>query len=192
MAIVKSLLIRNNRYDGVRNVIQGSQSGDDVYYYGESRGDRFYFTQVGSTASAELEAATFISFFSMTQSSSDPTFTYDLIPMSDGNSVMIETKVVGVNGDNTSYYMMSSFGGFVNDGTNLTEVGMNYTTLGNFTTGSASFTQSGTQSVQLCISGETGEEIDWDIHIKYTKGFHTVSSGAPPSAPQIYPPAPTS
>ena len=110
--------------------------------------------------------------------------------MSDGNSVMIETKVVGVNGDNTSYYMMSSFGGFVNDGTNLTEVGMNYTTLGNFTTGSASFTQSGTQSVQLCISGETGEDIDWDIHIKYTKGFHTVSSGAPASPPVLYPPAP--
>ena len=69
MAIVKSLLIRNNQFSGVRNVIQGSQSGDDVYYYGESRGDRFYFTQVGSTASAELEAASFISFFSMTQHS---------------------------------------------------------------------------------------------------------------------------
>jgi hypothetical protein len=192
MALVKSLLIKNNLYNGVRMVIQGSQSSDTYYYYTEASGDRFYFTSISGTQSPSLESASFRTFFSMTQSSTDGDFTYDLIPMSTGNSVMIETKVVGVNGDNTKYYMMKSFGGFVHDGTNLDNIGMNYEVVGNFVSGGASFSQSGTSSVKLTMTPETSETIDWDIHIYYTKGFHTVSGGggSPLTPPVIYTPSP--
>ena len=45
--MIKNLLIKNNTYDGVRAVIQASQSGVDNYYYTEARGDRYYYSITG-------------------------------------------------------------------------------------------------------------------------------------------------
>lgn len=191
MAIVKNLLIKNNFYDGVRLTIVGSQSGNQVYYYTEASGDRYYYTEVGGTASPDMEAASFNSFISCTMSGST-TFTFDLIPMLSGNSVMIETKAVAINSGGTKGYMMKSFGGFINNGTALNVIGsgMQYDTVTNFTTVAASFTQSGTQSVCLCLTGQTGETLDWDVYINYTKGFHSLSSSGPIPPKPIYPSVP--
>lgn len=193
MAIVKNLLIKNNFYSGVRLTIVGSQSGDQVYYYTEAAGDRYYYTEISGTASPDMEAASFRGFISCTMSGAT-TYTFDLVPMVDGNSCMLETKVVAVNQDASKAYMMKSFGGFVNDGTTLNTIGsgVQYDTLTDFTTVAASFTQSGTQSICLCLTGETSEDLDWDVHIYYTKGFHSLSAvpGAPVYKP-IYPPAPS-
>ncbi len=191
MAIIKNLLTRNNQYSGVRLVIQGSQSSDTHYYYTEAAGDRYYFNQISSTASADMEAATFRSFLSFTMSNFQ-TFTFSLIPMNTGESVMIETRVVGVNSSGSKAYMMRSFGGFRHSGSTLQAVGgsLQYDTKTDFTSASASFTASGTQSIILRVSGQTSETIDWDIHINYTKGFHSLSyagsTGSQPSKP-IYP-----
>jgi hypothetical protein len=35
----------------------------------------------------------------------------------------------------------------------------------------------GTASVRLTLTGQTSETLDWDVYIKYTKGFHTLSGG---------------
>jgi hypothetical protein len=115
--------------------------------------------------------------------------------MVDGNSVMIETRAVAVNQDASKGYMMKSFGGFVNNGTTLDSIGtgIQYDTVTDFTTVAATFTQSGTQSVCLCLTGQTSQVLDWDIHVNYTKGFHSLSAAPGPTPPKpIYPESPSS
>lgn len=196
MAIVKNLLTRNNQYNGVRLVIQGQQGSDTHYYYTEASGDRYYFNQVSSTASSDMEAATFRSFLSFTMSNFQ-TFTFSLIPMLSGESCMIETRVVGVNKTGTKSYMMKSFGGFRHSGSTLQVIGgsITYDTKSDFTSASASFTASGTQSIIMRVTGQTSEEIDFDVYIDYRKGFHSLSyvgtTSSPPLKP-IYPEPPAS
>lgn len=194
MAIVKNLLTRNNQYSGVRLVIQGAQQNDTHYYYTEAAGDRYYFNQVSSTASADMESATFRSFLSFTMSGFQ-SFTFSLIPMEAGESVMIETKVVGINKTGQKAYMMKSFGGFRHSGSTLQAVGgsLIYDTRTDFTSASASFTASATASIIMRVTGQTSEQIDWDIHINYIKGFNTLSyigSTATPPLKPIYPKLP--
>ena len=196
MAIIKNLLTRNNQYNGVRLVIQGQQQSDTHFYYTEAAGDRYYFNQVSSTASADMESATFRSFLSFTMSGFQ-TYTYSLIPMEAGESVMIETQVVGINKNGSKGYMMRTFGGFRHSGSTLQAVGGTfiYDTRTDFTSASASFTASATASIVLRVSGQTSEQIDWNVHINYTKGFHSLSyagsTGSQPPKP-IYPSFPES
>lgn len=191
MAIIKNLLTRNNQYSGVRLVIQGAQGNDINYYYTEAAGDRYYFNQISSTASPDMESATFRSFLSFTMSNFQ-SFTFSLIPMEKGESVMIETRVVGINSSGSKGYMMRSFGGFRHSGTALQAIGgtLVYDTRTDFTSASASFTASATASIVLRVTGQASESIDWDVHISYTKGFHSLSSAGstatPPPKP-IYP-----
>lgn len=187
-----TLLIRNNSYEKVRLKVFGDEDGTSTQYYTEANGNRYYYNIVSSTQSATMQSATFESFLSFTMSGTQ-SFQFSLIPMLPEETVMIETKVVGLNLDGSKGYIMKSFGGFKHDGTNLDIVGpsIDYDTKSDFTSASASFTQSGTSSVCLCLSGEVDETIDWDIHINYTKGFHTLTTGAPPSPPPIYPPFPS-
>jgi len=193
---IKNLLTRNNRYDKVRLVIVGSQSGVQNYYYTEANGDRYYFNQLSSTASADMESATFNSFLSFTMSNA-VIYSFDLVPMLPGESVMIETKAVGLNATGTKGYLMTSFGGFRQFGATLSIIGstINYTTKTDFGPAGVSFSAAGTQSVKMNVYGQSGEKIDWDVHIRYTKGFHSLSyagsTGSNPSKP-IYPKSPDS
>jgi len=190
----KNTLVKNNQYSGVRLIITGSQSGVENLYYTEASGDRYYFTQISSTASPDMESATFRSFLSFTMSNA-AIYTFDLVPMLTGESVMIETKAVGINANGTKGYMMTSFGGFRHSGSALSIIGstINYTTKTDFGPAGVSFSAAGTQSVRMNVYGQSGESIDWDIHISYTKGFHSLSyagsTATPPSKP-IYPKAP--
>jgi hypothetical protein len=184
----KNLLTRNNRYDKVRLVIVGSQSGVENYYYTEANGDRYYFNQLSSTASADMEAATFNSFLSFTMSGATQ-YTFNLVPMLPGETVMIETKAVGINQNGSKAYMMSSFGGFRQWGLTLSVVGstINYTTKTDFGPAGVSFSAAGTQSVRMNVFGQTAETIDWNIHIRYTKGFHSLSYAGATSTPPLKP-----
>jgi len=171
--MIKNLLIRNKSYDGVRLSISGSQSGTEYLYYSEANGERYYYNPIGSTASPNMEAATFNSFLSFTQSGAS-TNQYRLIPLLTGETVMVQSKVVGVNETGTKGYAMNSFGAFRNDGTEIVAIGgsINYETKSDFISASASYTISGTQSICLCFTGDEGELIDWNVYINYTKGFH--------------------
>lgn len=189
--MAKNLLIRNNSYEEVRLTIFGNEDGTSTQYYTEANGNRYYYTVIGGTASPAMQSATFESFLSFTMSGT-ASYQYSLIPMLPEETVMIETRVVGLNLDGSKGYIMSSFGGYKHDGTDLSIIGpsITYDTKSDFTSASASFTQSGTSSICFCFSGELNETIDWDVHIKYTKGFHTLTTGAPPTPPPIYPPYP--
>jgi hypothetical protein len=188
----KSLLIRNNDYKKVRLTIFGDEDGEETQYYTEANGNRYYYTSVGSTASAQMESATFQSFLSFTMSGTQ-SYQFTLIPMNPEETVMIETKVIGLNNNGSKGYIMKSFGGFRQNGTSLDIIGpdIDYDTKSDFTSASASFTASGTQSICLCVSGELGEDIEWDVHINYTKGFQSLLSTDPQlRPPPIYPEPP--
>lgn len=195
MAIKKNLLIRNRHYQNARLTIVGSQSTDLIYYYTEATGNRYYYSKLSSTQSMmDMESATFESFLSFTMSGAS-TYYFNMVPMEAGTSVFLDFKVVGFNSSGSKSYLMKSFGGYRHSGSALTAIGgsITYDTKTDFTTASASFTTIGTASVQLVVSGQTSETIDWDIHIKYIKGFHDliIPSGGGGGIPgPIYPTPP--
>ena len=170
-----SILIKNIDYDKVRLKIGGLENGTPVTYFTEATGNRYFFKLLDDP-NPSMESATFQSFLTFTQSGT-ASHTYTLIPMLPSETVMVETKVVGVNETGSKAYVMKSFGGFKHDGTTLSLIGpsIDYQTKSDFTAASASFVISGTTSICLCVDGEAGELIDWDIHINYTKGFHAIS-----------------
>jgi hypothetical protein len=187
-----NLLTRNYSYSGIRAVITASQSGDINTYYVEGGGERYYVNSVGSTASAEMESASFQSFMSFTMSGF-ATYSVNLIPMEPEESVMIDTHVVALNQTGTKGYVARFFGGFRHSGSALSAIGgsIDSNVKTDFSTVAVSFTASGTQSVLMRLVGQTSETIDFDIHVAYTKGFHsliaaTSSGGTTPPKP-IYP-----
>jgi hypothetical protein len=186
----KNLIVKNIPFDRVRAVITASQSSTPYTYYSEGDGNRFYVNAISSTASPVMEAATFNSFLSFTMSGF-ATFSFDLIPMSTGNSAIIETTIYAQNTAGTKGFAQTTFGAFRHSGSALTAVGgsVNNTTKTDFTSVSATWTAAGTQSIRLTCVGQTSETLDWDVHISYKKGFHTILTGTqsiPPLRP-IYP-----
>lgn len=178
MADKKNLLLRNNHYENVRLTVIGSQSVDRVFYYLEATGNRYYYNIITTTQSNnDMEAATFESFLSFTMSGAQ-TYYFNIVPMEKGTSVLLDFKVVGINSSASKGYMMKTFGGFRHTGSALSIIGstLSYETKTDFTSASASFRANATASVQLVVSGQTSETIDWDIHMKYFKGFHDLTS----------------
>lgn len=189
MALIKNLLIKNNQYNDVRMTISGEEGSDTVNYYTEASGDRYYYTKISATASPVMEAATFNSFFS-TETTGAQSHKYKLVPMFDGDSCLMEVKVVCINITGTSGYYGISRGMFIKSSGSIRSVGsgMIVDSETDFIGVNISFTYVGNQFIFLTLNGITGETIDWDVHINYTKGFHTLAGGGslPPSNP-IYP-----
>ena len=175
----KNLLIKNNTYDGVRAVIVASQSGVQNYYYTEARGDRYYYSITGSTASPRLETVTFDGYLSFTMSGA-VTYTLDIIPMSTGETCFLDVQCTAVNADCSKGYVAKAFGGFRHTGSTLAKIQnqIDITNHSDFSSGVAmDFSAHGTASVQMILTGKAGEVIDWDIYLKYTKGYHTLTTG---------------
>jgi len=176
---VKNLLIKNNTYDGVRAVITASQSGTIYYYYAEARGDRYYYTITGSTASPTLETATFNTYLSFTMSGAQ-TYTLDIIPMKGGDTAMLDIHATAINASGSKGYVARAFGGFRHTGSALSIIGstIDYNVKTDFaSTMGMTFSAAGTQSVRMTLVGQTSEVIDWDIYLQYAKGYHTLTTG---------------
>lgn len=174
----KNLLIKNNIYDGVRAVIVASQSGVQNYYYTEARGDRYYYSVTGSTASPTLETVNFNAYLSFTMSGA-VTYELSMIPMGKGDTCFLNMSCSAVNASGSKGYLSKVFGGFRHTGSALSIVGgtIDYQTKTDFTTVGVSFSASGTQSVRMVLTGQTSETVDWDIYVNYTKGYHTLVTG---------------
>lgn len=187
--MIKKLLVKNVPFDKVRAVISASQSSVLSTYYSEGSGQRYYVNALTSTASATMESATFDSFLSFTMSNS-ATHTYNLIPMIQGNSVIIDSYIYAQNLSGSKGFVESSFGAFRHTGSALTAVGsgIQNTRTTDFPTGhiSATWIANATQSVMLSCVNTTGEVIDVDVYISYRKGFHSIATGSTASKP-IYP-----
>lgn len=174
----KNLLIKNNTYGGVRAVIQASQSGVSNYYYTEARGDRYYYTVTGSTQSPTLETVNFNAYLSFTMSGA-VTYELQMIPMGKGDTCFLNMSCTAINASGSKGYLSKVFGGFRHTGSALSVIGgsIDYETKTDFTTTGVSFSAYGTQSVRMVLTGQTGEVIDWDIYVNYTKGYHTLTTG---------------
>jgi hypothetical protein len=139
-----------------------------------------------------MESASFHSYLSCTMSGA-VSYTFNLVPMFSGETCMIETKTSCINQSGSKGYLVDAFGGFRHTGSTLAIIGstINYTTKTDFSTVAATFTANGTASVRLTLTGQTSEILDWDVYIKYTKGFHTLSGGGSGGG-IIYPEYPSS
>jgi hypothetical protein len=177
--MIKNLLIKNNTYDGVRAVIQASQSGVNNYYYTEARGDRYYYSITGSTQSPRLESVNFNAYLSFTMSGA-VTYTLDIIPMNAGETCFLDVQATAVNANCTKAYIAKAFGGFRHSGSTLAKVQnqIDITNHSDFSSHVAmDFSAAGTQSVRMILTGVAAETLDWDIYLKYTKGYHTLTTG---------------
>lgn len=188
----KNLLVKNIPFDRVRAVITASQSSVAYTYYSEGQGNRYYVNSVTSTASSTMESATFESYLSFTMSGNQ-TYSFDLVPMDKGNSVVINTIIYAQNSSATKGFAQSSFGAWKHSGSTLTDVGtgMVDTTTTDFSSGvHADWSAAATASVRLTCVNTTSEVLDWDIHISYKKGFHSIATNT--TQKPIYPEAPSS
>ncbi len=176
MAVTKNLIIKNKEYDSTRLFIIGSQSSNQNYYYTEASGTRYYINALGATADATIESVTTNAFLSFTSSSS-ATWSFDLIPMSPGNTCIIETKVLGMKSDGSGSFLMFARGGYRHSGSSLVKIGgsIDYLYKNDLSGASASFDVIGTSSVCLKINGVAGGSIDYDVHIDYTKSYHSLT-----------------
>jgi hypothetical protein len=191
MAIIQSLLIKDKVYDNNRLTIVGSQSGDLYYYYSESRGTRNYINQLSSTAS-NLESVSFNAYLSFT-SSGTQSWDFSLIPMSSGESCMIETRAFAMNQDGSRAFAMKSFGAFRHNGSELSILGnsFDYDIKTDMYNVDVEFYANGTASVNMDLIGESGETLDWDIYIVYTKSYHSLTTGEGGGSDRPwYPPVP--
>ena len=185
--MIKNLLIKNNTYDGVRAVIVASQSGVQNFYYTEARGDRYYYSVTGSTASPRLESVNFNAYLSFTMSGT-ATYTLDIIPMTTGETCFLDVQATAVNANCSKAYIAKAFGGFRHSGSVLAKVQnqIDITNHSDFSAGVAmDFAANGTQSVRMILTGAHAEILDWDIYLKYTKGYHTLTTGGGGSNPNI-------
>jgi hypothetical protein len=194
MSIVKNLLIRNNKYEGVRLTIVGTQSGQITYNYTEANGNRYYFNSVGvAGGNPIMESATFQSFLTFTQSGA-VTYEYNLIPMEPGETVFLDITGVAVNSSASKGYLRRAYGAYRHSGSALTAfgIGILYTTRSDFADVAMTLIPNGTQSITLRCVGQVSENVDWDIHINYTKGFNSLGQDpfTPPPSKPIYPAAP--
>jgi hypothetical protein len=187
------LLFKNIPYDKTRMTIVATQSGVVNYYYTEASGSRFYYTFIGATAAPDLQAASYEGFLSFTMSG-NVTHEFNICPLGTGETVMFNTEISVLNIDASKGYLMDTFGGYRHNGSGISMIGssITYTTKTDFTGVSASFFTIGTQSIGIRCIGQTSQTLDWNIHIQYKKGFHTVVFGPGGGQPQkpIYPPPP--
>jgi len=190
---IQSVMIKNKEYDGVRLTIVGSQSGGQYYHYSEAVGIRNFVNEIGNPTSS-MDSVSFNAYLSFT-SSGVQTWDFSLIPMEYGTTAIVETRLLGMKSDGTKGFLMNSFGGYRHSGSALTKIGGSFTYdyKSDFTGATAYFTASATASVNLVIIGSSGDVIDWDVHIKYTKGYHslTIPSGIPIDRPWYPPPLPS-
>lgn len=184
---VKNTLFRYKPYDGVRLTYTTFISGVENTYYAEASGERYYYSILGSSAS-DMESATFNSFISVTMSGYK-VYTFDAIPMETGESVFIESTALAMNSTGSKAFLSTTFGGFRHSGSALTAIGgsISYTTKKDFTGCDFEWFATGTSSISFNVVGQTGEDLDWDVHIKYTKGFHSVTSPGSTKPKPIYP-----
>jgi hypothetical protein len=184
---VKNTLFKFKPYDGVRLAYNTFISGVENTYYAEASGNRYYYSILNGTAS-DMESASFNSFISVTMSNYK-VYTFDAIPMEAGESVFIESIAMGLNSDGSKAFLSKTFGGFRHSGTSIKEIGgtgsFTYTVQKDFTGCNFEWFPTGTQSISFNVVGQNGETIDWDIHISYTKGFHTITT--PGGNKPIYP-----
>jgi hypothetical protein len=187
------LLFKNIPYNKTRMTIAATQSGVVNYYYTEAAGSRYYYTFIGATAAPDLQAASYDGFISFTMSGA-ATHEFDISPLNEGETVMINTEVTALNIDASKGYLMDSFGGYRHNGTSISMIGstITYDEKTDFSTVSARFFIIGSQSIGVRCVGQTSQVLDWNIHIQYKKGFHSVifGPGGDPSQKPIYPAPP--
>jgi len=189
---VKNTLFRYKPYDGVRLTYTTFILGVENTFYAEASGNRYYYSLLGTTAS-DMESASFNSFISVTMSNYR-VYTFDAIPMLPGESVFIESVALGMNSTGSKAFLSKTWGGFRHSGSTLQEIGgtgsFTYDVKKDFTGCDFEWFPNGTQSIYFNVVGQSGETIDWDIHIRYTKGFHSLATPGAPGQKPIYPSVP--
>lgn len=181
-------LFRNIKYEDVRLSIRSVDSMMvNREYITEGSGSRYYVNEIGSTVRS-LESATFEGFLSFKTKGNISWTRLDLIPMAPNNTCFVEIKAIAVNSNTSQAMIKKVYGGFRHNGTSIVEIGGN----GSLITDKISdFVLDAATDFNIILLADnlirleflSEFDVDWDVHIKYTKGFHGSGAGDKP----IYP-----
>jgi hypothetical protein len=186
-----SILFRNKPFETVRLTYTTFILGEEVTYFSEGRGTRYYYSLISSTNSTPaMEASTFESFLSFTMSNYNVR-DIDVIPMEPGELVVIESTATAINTNGTKAYTNKAYGSYRHSGSQLKIVGgtssFTYSVSTDFTGVDFNIFPSGTQSLTYQFVGEDSESLDWDVYIKYTKSFRALTNPKSDPSKPIYP-----
>jgi hypothetical protein len=118
-----SILFRNKPFETVRLTYTTFILGEEVTYFSEGRGTRYYYSLISSTNSTPaMEASTFESFLSFTMSNYNVR-DIDVIPMEPGELVVIESTATAINTNGTKAYTNKAYGSYRHSGSQLKIVG---------------------------------------------------------------------
>jgi hypothetical protein len=189
-----NILFKNKPFSNVRFIYDrlAFPSGTPVdQTYADGSGNRYYYSIVNNNDEFQMEAAEFSSFISFTMSGNVTHF-INAVPMEPGELIYFNIDVTGTNLAVDKGFVSNSRKGFIHDGTDILPIGgtagMTFNSDNDFTSSvAAGYIINASASVAIAVSCDTGETIDWNLFIRYSKCYNAISNPTPPLPGPIYP-----
>ena len=185
-----NLLIRNIGFDEARILITASHSSGPDKIWTEGYGRRYYLDQIGTTFSNNLDATEYSNYLTFTTVNTAPK-EFFVTQMNTAETMRLELIVLAIKDDGTAgysndymqFYRRGSSGNVVKVGTHTDDEKHDGTMNCDITTRVVS------NGVWVKFTGVTSHTIDWNVHLKYYKGYHRlIDPNAIPSPVDPRPP----
>lgn len=184
------LLIRNIGFDGTRTLISASFSGGPEKIWTEGTGRRFYLDQLGTTFSNNIDAVEYNTYLTFTTYNTTMK-EFFVTQMNYAETLCLEMTVMALKNDGTAAFG-SRWSQLFRRGSSGSPVGIG--------TPEKVTKHDGTMNcdisyrivpdgVWLQFTGVAAHTIDWNIYLRYLKGYHRlVDPGSVPSPIDPRPP----
>jgi hypothetical protein len=176
---MSDLLLRNIGFDGTRTLITASFSGGPEIVWTEGAGRRFYVDKIGSTFSNLIDAVEYNTY--LTFSTYNTTLKeFFITQLNFGETLYIQLTVMSLRDDGSAgygtrwraFFRRGASGAAVAIGAPYDDErhdgGMNCTVTA----------RTQTDGVWIQFLGVNNYTIDWNVHITYYKGYHTLTNPA--------------
>lgn len=187
---MSDLLIRNIGFDESRTLITASYSGGSDKLWTEGYGRRYYLDQLGTTFSNNIDAteySTYLTFTTLNTTMKE----FFVTQMNPAETLLIELYVLALKDDGTAgfssrwrqFFRRGNTGGVANVGNASSDTSFD----GSMNCSITARTVTG--GVWLQFLGVNVHTIDWNVHLKYYKGYHKlIDPGSIPSPIDPRPP----
>lgn len=168
-----NLLIRNIGFDESRILITGSHSSGPDKIWTEGYGRRYYLDQIGTTFSNNLDATEYNAYLTFTTTNTNIK-EFFITQMNNAETLCLELTAMALKDDGTAgfgsrwsqLFRRGASGGVVQIGTPVVTEKHDGTMNCDITVRTV------TNGVYLQFTGAAGHTIDWNIYLRYLKGYH--------------------
>lgn len=187
---MSDLLIRNIGFDGTRTLITASSSAGPEKIWTEGTGRRYYLDQLGTTFSSAVDATEYNTYLTFTTTNTNLK-EFFITQMNTGETLHVELTAMAMKDDGSAAYgnqwsqlfRRGSTGSVVQIGSPVQNEKYDGTMNCDISVRTI------TNGVYLQFLGPSSHIIDWNIHLRYLKGYHRlVDPGSIPSPIDPRPP----